>query len=394
MVIPLCAISLTLQMLFCPKYRLPTDKSVWAHIKEIDWVGNLLHMATCLFFAAACTFLGSVDVWGVSTAVATWTIFTFILVSYVIQQAFNIGTSPANRLLAPASLLKDRTVILTWICTFCAAAAYGTTLNYLPLYFAFTRGLGPLPGATRLLPFIGVFIFFIMLAGALLPVARYYKFFFLVGSSFLLIGGSVFQALDPEMPDAAIMGFETIIAAGLGILWQLGVPVCTTFLRSTEDRLDLALLSNMAQLGGIAASLSIASMVFQSTGFESLQQVLHYGRGFTYQDIRELLSGLDSPILKELGPDELQLVVGAITNAIRNCLVILLVTGVISFIAAWCMKLEALEFKKPVSQQELPPETSLGTLRRLSLGLPLTRSQQIRHQPSGESYLLGDVAHP
>ncbi|KAI1380687.1 MFS general substrate transporter [Hypoxylon crocopeplum] len=376
LVIPLCVTSLILQALFLPRYRLPTDKSVWMHLKETDWVGNLLHMATCLLFAIGCTFLGSTGTWGNGSAIATWVIFTFVLVAYMLQQSHCIGTTLENRLLSACSLFSNRTVLLTWVCTFSAAASYGVTLYYLPIYFAFTRGLGPLPGATRLLPFIFVFVFAIILSGGLLPVVRFYKPFFLLGSAFLLIGGGLFQTLSTGTSESAVMGFEAIIAAGLSIIWQLGVAVCSTSLPDTEDRLDLALLSNMAQLGGIAVSLSIAGMVYQSTGFQLLKDAVG-DMGFSDEDIRELLSGVDSPILQGGNPEVLQLAVAAITQAVKGCFAIQLAVGTLSFLAAWGMKWEAIDFKKPVGPQN-------AWAREDS-------NPQLRRQRSDDEFLLDDL---
>ncbi|KAI1806087.1 MFS general substrate transporter [Daldinia bambusicola] len=374
LVIPLCIVSLALQALFYPRYSMPTNKTTWAHIKEVDWVGNLLHMGVCLLFAIGCTFIGSTGTWGINSSITTWIIFTFCVITYVLQQAYNLGTTSENRLLSSTSLLHNRTVLLTWICTFCAAASYGATLYYVPIYFAFGHGLDPFAAATRLLPFICVFIFTIILCGSLLPVLRFYKAFFLLGSVLILVGGGLFQMLSANLSEPAVMGFESIVAAGLGILWQLGVPVCTTFLPDTDDRLDLALLSNMAQLGGIAASLSIAGMIYQSTGFQSLKDSVG-GMGLSDESIRELLSGVDSPILKDVDSKVLRLAVKSITNAIRACFIVLLAAGGISVLAACSMKWESLGF--------------VQHMRRQRMGQ--TGSTQLRHQVSDGEFLLDDL---
>ncbi|OTB09960.1 hypothetical protein K445DRAFT_71236 [Daldinia sp. EC12] len=374
LVIPLCIISLVLQALFYPRYTMPTNKTTWTHIKEVDWVGNLLHIGVCLLFAIGCTFIGSVGTWGINSGIATWIIFTFCIITYILQQAYNLGTTPENRLLSSSSLLHNRTVLFTWICTFCAAASYGATLYYVPIYFAFGHGLDPFAAATRLLPFICVFIFTIILCGTLLPVLRFYKAFFVVGSILILVGGGLFQLLSTDISESAVMGFESIVAAGLGILWQLGIPVCTTFLPNTDDRLDLALLSNMAQLGGIAASLSIAGMIYQSTGFQSLKDSVG-GMGFSDGSIHELLSGVDSPILKNADPKVLQLAVESITNAIRACFIVLLAAGGISILAACSMKWEPLGFNQHMGRQRMGQ----------------SGSTQLRHQISDGEFLLDDL---
>ncbi|KAI0105146.1 MFS general substrate transporter [Hypoxylon sp. NC0597] len=375
LVIPLCVISLVLQALFFPRYRMPTNKSVWTNIKEVDWIGNILHVGVCLLFPISCTFLGSTETWGISSAIATWVAFTVIIITYVLQQAYNIGTTTKNRLLSPCSILENRTVLLSWICTICGAASYGTILNYIPIYFAFNRGLSPFAAAVRLLPFIGVFVFTIVLCGGLLPAVRFYKPFFIAGSVLLLVGGGLLQTLSTNTSEAAVMGFEVVVAAALGILWQLAVPVCSIFLRDTEDRLNLALLSNMATLGGIAFALAIAGMVYQGTGFQSLKDALR-DRGFSDIDIHELLAGVDSPVLANQDPEVLRLTLSAITEAIKDCFTILIASGGLSLLAACSMKWEALEFKKPSGQQN-PEESENGN--------------QFQHQRSDVDTLLDDL---
>ncbi|KAI0386887.1 MFS general substrate transporter [Hypomontagnella monticulosa] len=367
LVIPLCIMSLILQALFCPRYRVSTDKSVWTHIKELDWVGNVLHAGTCLLFAMGCTYLGSATTWGTGPSIAAYILFTFLTITYVIQQAYSISTTPENRLLSPASLLSNRTMLLAWICTFCAAASYGCTLYYVPIYFAFRYGLDPLAVAVRLLAFVGVFVFTIMLCSGLLTAVRYYKPFFLTGSALILIGGGLFQTLTVNTPESAIMGFEALIAAGLRILWHLALIVCNTFLQDTEERLDLACLTNMAQIGGIAASLAISGMVYQSVGYQSLRDSVS-GLGLSDRDIHELLSGVESPILKD--PEVLRLAIDAITSAVKGCFSILLATGTLSFLSALYMKWEVLELKKPTVEP---------------------RDDWVRHQRSDRRLLLDDL---
>ncbi|KAI1462610.1 major facilitator superfamily domain-containing protein [Annulohypoxylon moriforme] len=291
-------------------------------------------------------------------AIAAWAAFTLIVFVYVIQQAYSIGTTPDERIISPFSLLNNRTVMLSWTCTFCAAAAYGATLYYVPIYFAFHQGLSPLDVATRLLPLICIFISTVGLSSALLASFHIYKPFFIIGSGFLIISGGLFQTLSTRTPQSSMMTFESLVAVGVGMLWHLAVPVCSTFLRDTKDRLDLALLSKIAQLGGIAMALSLAAVIYQSTGFRSLKESLGNGDmgSFSDEDIFEMLAGVDSPIIKSSNSAEIQpLVMGAITDAIRGCFTIILAAGCLSFIAALCMKWENMDEQKSESLGLRPP---------------------------------------
>ncbi|KAI5861210.1 MFS general substrate transporter [Durotheca rogersii] len=359
LVIPLCAVSFVLQALFSPRYRVPGGpKSTWAHVREIDWLGGALHAGVCVLFAVGCGALGSAGAGAggggeAVTAAAVWAFFGLAAAAYAVQQAS--GASAERRLLAPCARLRDRAVLTTWVCTAAAAASYGVALYYTPIYFAFTRGCGPLAAAARLLPFVGAFVGAVVLAGALLPAARVYQPFFALGAALLLAGAAALQTLRPDSPEPALMAFEALVAAGVGLNWQLGVAVCTARLprdggadkgAEIEARLDLALLSNLAQLGGIAAALAVAGMVYDSVGARSLRQAARAGVALSAADIRELLAGVDSPLLAADGdPAVLRAAVAAVTDAVRACFAILLGAGALCFVAACAMEWEALDFK-------------------------------------------------
>ncbi|KAI1211639.1 MFS general substrate transporter [Annulohypoxylon truncatum] len=346
LVIPLCSISLILQALFLPWLNIMNEEVRVAKKRDFDMFGMTLHMVVCFLFPLSCTFLGSAGVFGARDAIAAWSAFTFAVFLYVIQQAYSIGTTPAARIVSPFSLFTNRTILLAWICTISAAAAYGAALYYLPIYFAFNRGLGPFDAATRLLPLVCIFIAAVIISSALLCAFHFYKPLFVLGSILLLVGGGLFQTLSIETSESSVMGFESVVAAGLGVLWQLAIPVCWVTLSNTKDRLDAALLSNMAHWGGIAVSLSIAGMIYQGIGLQSLKKSFgdgDVGSSFSDNEMLELLAGVDSPVLNSRNSTEIRLMVTvATTEALKGCFTIILAAGAISFLAAMGMKWEAL----------------------------------------------------
>ncbi|KAI0134247.1 major facilitator superfamily transporter [Xylariales sp. AK1849] len=346
-IIPITALA-TFCLFFYPSYRIPSKKSTLTHIKEIDWVGCILWIGMFVLFGLGTIFSGPTWPWNSGASISVWALFGLAVIAFMIQQGFSLFTSPERRAF-PVPLLSKRTVVLPSICAMCAAVAYGVTLYYTPIYFAFTRGSDPLQAAVRLLPFIGVFIFMIFFSGGLLPAVRYYQPIFVFGAICMLVAGGLQQTIKPETSEGSIMGFEALLAAGLGLMWQIALPISSVVLPAHE-RLDAAALFNMAQIGGASISIAMAGTIYQNIGFDLVGTAVA-GMGFAGSDVRELLSGADSPILAAGNPEILALVVGAITKTILRCFYINIAAGAICFLAACCMRLEALDFKKrPVAK--------------------------------------------
>ncbi|KAK6082806.1 major facilitator superfamily transporter [Seiridium cupressi] len=334
----------SLLLMFYPSYRAPTNKAVSQHLREIDWVGCILWIGIFVLFGLASVFPGPTWEWNSAPAIAVWTLFGVVTCVFFIQQYLALFTSAEYRAF-PVYLLSKRSVVFPSLCVCMAGVTYGTTLYYTPIYFAFTRGQGALAAAVRLLPFICVFIFMIFLSGGLLPAVRYYKVFFLLGAVLVLIGGGLQQTITSQSSEGSVMGFETIAAAGLGLMWQISLPISSVVL-PPHERMDAAALFNMGQMGGVSIALAIAGAIYENVGFRLVSDVVS-GMGFSSHDIRELLSGADSPVLSALEPGMLGLIVDTVTKAIVSCFYLTLAAGAICFIAACCMKFEALEFKKP-----------------------------------------------
>lgn len=348
-VIPFAAVSVAL-LAFYPTFRVPSTKSTLTHIKEIDWLGSILWMGIFVTLGLGSIFSGSTWAWGSGQSIAVWTLFGVFLLCFCLQQYWCLLTVPERRAF-PAHLLGNRAVGLTMLCVTCAGLGYGTTLYYTPIYFAFTRGQGALAAAVRLLPFIGAFIGMIFVSGGLLPVVRYYQLFFILGAVFILVGGGLLHTLDSQSPEGRAMGFEAIVGLGLGTVWQLMLPI-TSVVLPPHQRIDAVAMFNIAQMGGVSLSLMMSGAIYQNVGFDLVEAAVD-GLGLTDHDIRELLSGVDSPIPAAHQPAVLGRIVDAVTETILRCYYVILAAGAVCLIGACCMKLEALQLgKKPAATRQ------------------------------------------
>ena len=176
-------------------------------LKQLDFPGIILNVGAFVSLIMALTFGGTEYKWSDGREIALWVVGGVLMLSFVLQQAFSIGTTPETRLF-PVDFLQKR---IMWILFALMSAAstcvfvcrsfrrdadhidrdYQVPTYYIPLYFQFVRGDGPLAAAVRLLPFICIMIFFGLLNGALMTKFGYYMPWYFFGGAFALTGASL-----------------------------------------------------------------------------------------------------------------------------------------------------------------------------------------------------------
>ncbi|KAI1331789.1 major facilitator superfamily domain-containing protein [Xylariaceae sp. FL0255] len=342
LVLPMMIFALLLLALTLPNYSVATEKSVSKHFKEIDWIGHTLHVSLFVLLAVTCVYSGDTWAWSSIPELTVWIVIGSLTLSYGLQQFFSLGVKPERRIL-PVHLFKHRAVLFSWFCTFSAALTYGVTLYYTPLLYIFAQDTNPLEVGLRLLCFTASFIISTFVAHGLLPVVKYYMPIFQVGATLLLIGGVLFHTISPATSTGTVMGFDILIGAGVGTLWNLAIPVCSIVLKDREDRLDMTTLHSVAQLGGTAIALSASALIYHNEGITLLRPSFN---GYSTDDLMGLLSGTESSILMAFPAEVRTLVTNAIITTIVKCFTIAIAAGVLAFIAAAALRVEPLEFRR------------------------------------------------
>lgn len=346
MCLPIIVIALILCLFALPNYSAATGKSVSRHFKEIDWVGHTLHATTCISFGLAAVFSGAVWPWGSVRQQVIWAIFGASAFAYVVQQALSIATKPERRII-PIYLLKKRVVLLTFLPTFGAAVTYGVALYYTPLFYAFAREIGPLEAGLRLMSLTAFFIISIFVAHALLPWARLCMPFYLGGNVLLLTAAILLRTIAPHSSLPAFMGFNALIGAGVGIQWNLSVPVCSAVLEDAEERLDQTTLHSLAQLGGTAIALSISAAIYRNIGLDLVKKAVNF-RGYTDAEILALLSGAESAMLNAFRPEVKTLVIDAVAETIGHIYFVAIGGAALALLASVFLRFEPLDLPRLV----------------------------------------------
>jgi len=219
-------------------------------VKSMDWVGTILNAGMYTAFVMAFTFGGAQWAWDDGRVIALIVVFGVLLVAFAIQQTFSLFTTPEQRLF-PVDFLKKRSLVLLYIAQSASVTGLFVPVYYIPLFFAFAKGDTNIDAAVRLLPFICIMIFFVMMNGIFMPKFGYYMPWYLVSGVFLLIGGSLMYALvDPTTSNSQVYGFTILAAIGAGVSQQAAYSVAQG--KAPSDRIaDAVGYINSAQIGGI-----------------------------------------------------------------------------------------------------------------------------------------------
>lgn len=89
--------------------------------------------------------------WSSGAIIALFVVGGAAWIAFFLQQVFEIGTSEVDRLF-PLHLVFNKEAVLLFLATAGGAAACFIPVNYIPIYFIFTRGDSGIDAAVRLLP--------------------------------------------------------------------------------------------------------------------------------------------------------------------------------------------------------------------------------------------------
>lgn len=322
-----------------PSIRLATEKRFMQRVRNVDGVGFLLNAGLWVFFSMGFTMAGGQWAWSDSRSIGIIISFVAVTILFMVQQTYAIFTSNELRCF-PIQLLRSRSQVLLFIGTAANISALFITVYFIPLYFQFVRNDTALQAAVRLLPFVVITVSVNLSAGHLLSKIKYYSPIFIISGILMTIGGALlFKYLTLQSSTASIYGFTIVTAVGSGLTLQIGYAVAT--LKAPKYMGQALALQNVAQIGGTVICLVIAGQVFHSAATRNLTDVLR-GTGFTSVDIQAAISGAKSDIFQQLSGELREQATIAITGAIQQSFILVIVGGAVLTIAGFLMKLEKL----------------------------------------------------
>lgn len=332
-------------IVWLPSHQPRKELSFLDKLKQMDWLGVVLIAAVYTTYVLAITFGGAQWAWSNYRFITMICFFGALVVTFILTQYSAVLTTKERRIF-PAQFLRHRSMLLLYVATSSAATTVFVGAYFIPLFFQFVRDDSAIMAAVRLLPFIVILVTFIMLNGALMPVFGYYMPWYLASGILMLIGGSLMYTVDERTGLARIYGYTVIMAAGSGLSAQIAYSVAPAKVGPRAPHHIPAAVGfiNLAQIGSIVISLTIAGSVFQNLAFRYLSAALR-PYGFPLSDIRNALAGSQSAVFATADPTLRAAAISAIVRAISNVYILVITAGAVTILTSLLMKREKLFLK-------------------------------------------------
>lgn len=330
-----------------PSYQPQPHVSVLVKLMSLDWAGVVLSAALYTAFAMVFTFGGSIWSWDDGRIIALFVVCGILLVAFIIQQLFSVMTTKERRIF-PCQFVRDRTLVLLFICSACLGGALFVTIYYIPLYFQFVDGDNGIEAAVRLLPFICFYIFSVILNGWLMPRFGYYLPWYLTSGIFTTIGGALKYTTNIHTSPAESYGYSILIGIGM-TTYQAAYSVATVRVAPEEVAAVIQYI-NVAQQGSILIALTICSAIFQDIAYDRLINILGPA-GYSTADIQAAIAGARSKALTSAPADLRAATLEVLISVIGDCYLLVVVSGALLIICAACMHWERLHVKGAVAEE-------------------------------------------
>ncbi|KAF8685508.1 Iron permease [Rhizoctonia solani] len=254
--IPIVGIAIVLVLLFL---NLNTPKEPFNEkIRRIDWVGNILVIASTTSVVLALTWAGALHPWKSYQVLVPLVVGLLgLLVTFVYE--FNWATEP----ILPRELLWNRTSLSGYLGVFLHGILVTGIVYYLPVYYQGSKGASPIRSGVDLFGIAFTVAPFAILTGISAVVFKKYRPQNYVAWVITTIGLGLLSMVKADTSMAKSIGFQIIIGVGAGILYaSTNFPVLAP-LPVSLNASALALLAFIRTFAG-TYGVAIGSSVLQT----------------------------------------------------------------------------------------------------------------------------------
>lgn len=326
-----------------PSHNPRPGLGVWSRTLELDWAGAILCAGAYTSLVMAIAFGGAVYAWNSGQIVGLFVCAGVLWISFAIQQALSILTTKENRLL-PFAILRSWEMHVFFAQIAAAVTAVYVPMYFIPIYFQFVRHTTALQAAVRLLPFVILNVFGILLNGAVMSKFGFYMPWYLFGGILTIIGGALLTLTGIDTSTSVIYGYSALIGLGSGFFVQASFPISQAKVSAHEIPLAVAYIG-CGQITGITFALTISNSVFLNEATAKIRTILPSESRSTVQNA---ISGVDSSFLAALNQSDRVRSLHAITDSVNNVYLMVVAAGALAIVLSLFMKRERL-FLQPES---------------------------------------------
>lgn len=230
-----------------PFYRTSYNRSE-THLQKlarIDYIGNLILVASTVAILYATTYGGTIYTWSSSQ------ILSPLLVGFAGFLLLGFYETKAKEPVLPPNLFSSRTTVVIFLATFLNSAIVYWLLFFLPVYFQAVLGASPSQSGIDILPTIlfglpGSIVAVLMLA----PWGEY-KPLHIFGFGFAILGTGLLTLLDRNTSKAQWIGFQMIQAIGTGFVLNTLLPAVQAQLPERHQASTTSTWASVRSFGSI-----------------------------------------------------------------------------------------------------------------------------------------------
>ena len=255
-----------------------------------------------------------------------------------LQQATLTLTTSQDQLV-PCELLSQSVEI--WILILqnaCSTSILFVGLNYVPVYLQFARSETAISAAVKLLPLIITAVVFMLITGALMGRCGYYVSWFVGGSALAVVGTALMRSVSLTDPDAYMIGYSVVLAAGVSLYVQASAPVAQSKLPPSQAA-NIVSVIGCTQLGSISLALAISNSIFVNRAADRIATILPNVQRTTVQ---AAIAGIGAPIFRDLPPEKKVKVLTAVADATSDVWTNAMAAAAFSLVTALLLKWEKI----------------------------------------------------
>jgi hypothetical protein len=308
----------------------------------MDFFGGFVLICAFITGVLAIGFGGILYAWNSGQIIACFVLSLVLFVVFAVQQEFAILTTPARRIF-PVQFFRNRTMLILFAETSCAACGVVVPLYMIPLFFQFTRTDSALEAGVRLLPYICLMVFFCIVNGAVLSKYGYYMPWYLFGGVFMTVGAALMYTVTAESSNSAVYGYSSLIGIGVGVLVQAGFAIAQALVTIKEIPEAVGFIT-CGQITGITLSIAVANSIFLNKAESGIAPLLPNASS---AEIQAAITGVGSSLVNSLPADTKAAVLDAIIRAMSKAYIGVISAGALAIVLSLFLKRERL-FLSPV----------------------------------------------
>ncbi|KAH5496804.1 hypothetical protein HBI29_176840 [Parastagonospora nodorum] len=314
-------------------------------IPQLDLFGFLLFIPAAVMILLALQFgSGNTFAWDSATIIG-------LLVGGVVMALIFIAWEwhMGDLAMLPGNLIKQRIVWTSACFAMGNMVCVIVASNFLPTYFQAVRGDSPTMSGVHVLPSILSQLLCVVTSGALMTRCGYYLPWAFASAVVMTVGNGLISTFTPTTAVARWIGYQILLGGGRGLGLQTPLIAIQNAVQPSQVPVGMAFLIFLQNLGATVGAV-IANTILAQTLTNKIPQ---YAPSVAPQAALE--AGSDPAAIRHLvdgHENELNGVLLAYTEGLRNIFYLLVGMSAISFFMSFGMGWVDVRRKKDVTAQE------------------------------------------